>query len=647
MRLLKVGLWGYRRFEAADDMDVGGDVVAIVGPNEAGKTSFLDALLHLNAEGEFGRSEFTRNAVANKGEACVRALFALDDGDKDALADLPEAADVRRFTVFKRESGSIAGKPEPLPQRDLGPRRKALSLGKQVERQAWTQEEEQEDVRDALHAALDMLDAEAQTLEPEWIEPLTALRELLLSKEDLPPRPRKLAERLEELEQHESAPHPTEETARRLLARRPQFVKFEPEDRDLASSHNISEGPSKALQNLARLARLDLDALRRAEEGQDHATRAELINAANDELKRVFYETWNQTKIAVELYADAGVLHVFATNKPPRLIDIEQRSAGLRQFVALIAFVESQQLDRKPVLLVDEAEAHLHYDAQADLVNVFAEQDAVDKVVYTTHSAGCLPQDLGSGVRMIEATGKADEPQEEWDRSRVRNYFWTGRDKHGFSPLFIGMGATTFAFAAARCALVGEGITDAMLLPTLFREAADLRTLTFQVAPGLSETSKESVRELDLIAARVAYLVDGDEGGLQLRQDLLDAGVPETRIVVLTDADEPLTVEHLVKPKVLLRAANAELDTWHGVTMPEAALSTEHAWKSIKDWCKNQTNANGEPLELGKRAVAHQLLEFRHDDTLVDSRRRSLVKRVHRRTEEILQTPLTATTRSE
>jgi predicted ATP-dependent endonuclease of OLD family len=54
-----------------------------------------------------------------------------------------------------------------------------------------------------------------------------------------------------------------------------------------------------------------------------------------------------------------------------------------------------------PILLLDEIETHLHYDAQADLAQMLAKQEIVAKVIYTTHSMGCLPEDLGTGVRFI------------------------------------------------------------------------------------------------------------------------------------------------------------------------------------------------------------------------------------------------------
>jgi predicted ATP-dependent endonuclease of OLD family len=64
MDLIWVEIQGYKRFEEPAKMNLEGRLVALTGPNEAGKSSFLFAIRHLNTAEAFvntgGVREFTR-----------------------------------------------------------------------------------------------------------------------------------------------------------------------------------------------------------------------------------------------------------------------------------------------------------------------------------------------------------------------------------------------------------------------------------------------------------------------------------------------------------------------------------------------------------------------------------------------------------
>lgn len=228
-----------------------------------------------------------------------------------------------------------------------------------------------------------------------------------------------------------------------------------------------------------------------------------------------------------------------------------ERSDGLKAFVALVGFLHDLPDATPPILLIDEAETHLHLDAQADLVQLLQDRVQATQVFYTTHSPGCLPPDLGRGLRFVEP-----EAQTDYHTSRISHNFWDSKYP-GFSAVLFRMGAAAFAFSAVRNAVLAEGPADMILLPTLLRLASGEDTLQFQVAPRLNDIDEGEVRRRD-VAANVAYLVDGDKGGRDKKKYLKRRhDVPNELIVTHPPG---FAVEDYVQPQQLLQIVNELMD---------------------------------------------------------------------------------------
>lgn len=79
MRLVKLRLTDFRRFAGEQSLDLNESVIALVGPNEAGKSSILSAI------GSVGRKEApspTDTTRGLAGPATIAALFVLDPDDR-------------------------------------------------------------------------------------------------------------------------------------------------------------------------------------------------------------------------------------------------------------------------------------------------------------------------------------------------------------------------------------------------------------------------------------------------------------------------------------------------------------------------------------------------------------------------------------
>ena len=91
VRLIGFTLSGYRRFLHASSVKLHADMIAFIGPNEAGKSSLLRAMTHLNHDGEFERDEKTRRHDV---ETSLTWHFELSPQDLALISHVAEAQDV-------------------------------------------------------------------------------------------------------------------------------------------------------------------------------------------------------------------------------------------------------------------------------------------------------------------------------------------------------------------------------------------------------------------------------------------------------------------------------------------------------------------------------------------------------------------------
>lgn len=628
MRLMSITLEGYKRFQQRTEVDVAGSVVALVGPNEAGKSSILQAMLSLDKSEAFTLREKTRNW---QGETSIRVGYIVDEDDRDAMGHVPGGTKVRWWTLRKQNNGTYTFQLHPQPPgRDLSPRhayarilRKFANEESLIEFNA-IDGANVETLYDATVAALEtdnetLSDVEIRQISqfvnalitlPVWNAADTdeeVLDEEASSESDEDAEDAissAFREFLDELDDYDEGPAPNLEAGRLLLGRRPRFTLFSPEDRDLRTTYDLAEDredlPS-ALYNLAKLAELDLEKLFEASARNDPGMRASLIERANARLKAVFSRSWDQSEVTVRVEIQSSVLEILVSIPGGDFTTIEERSAGLLTFVALRAFLAQQDFDVPPILLVDEAEMHLHYDAQANLIDLFSEQSLAGKIIYTTHSAGCLPRDLGNGIRAVT-------PDLRSERSSVKNSIWSGNEA-GFTPLIFGMGATTFAFLPARNVLITEGVTDAMLLPTLLREALGTDLLPFQIAPGLAAVGPTQLLGLGSEGGSVLFLTDGDDEGREHQKRLAASGISKKAIFGLDSAiGNGISLEDLIDKACYVEAVNEVLEDFQSSSLP-VLYSTKNVPQSgravaVETWCR-QKHLN----PPGKVAVAQRLLD--------------------------------------
>src|SRR6185295_17026908 len=443
-----------------------------------------------------------------------------------------------------------------------------------------------------------------------------------------------LARQLDALVEHESAVNPHREARRRLLERTPEFVPFDDRARVLEAEYDLATVAADAplaLTNLAALAGLDLAELHTAVDSGLTGRAQTLSDAANEQLRREF-EAWNQKPpIQVKFAYTDTVLRIHVRSGSGELMKINERSEGLRQFVALVALIGGAHRAIKPVLMIDEAERHLHLDAQADLMQILAEQTAAEQIIYTTHSPGCLPENIGSSVRVLAGVGEATE-------STIRNHFWS--ENAGLGPMLLAMGAASLAFVPLRSAAIVEGGSDLVLLGDLILEAIDEDFLGYQIVPGSSNLRPAQIAGLDLQGKETVWIYDGDgHGEEQFKVLTEDHNIPEERVLLRKDDEgNPLDLEDLINPKTYIAAINAYLrDVEAEQTFTEDDLPDETCKRhtTLEAWCDgNEIKAPSKP------AIANKVLDLvedeDHPDALLDEKYKEVLASLHGKTQVAL-----------
>ncbi|ROR83232.1 AAA domain-containing protein, putative AbiEii toxin, Type IV TA system [Plantibacter flavus] len=648
MRCIRIEFHGFKRL-ADTSCNTDGKLIAFLGPNEAGKSSVLEGLDWLtNAELALPSRLRNRSLSATAAtDAIVRATFALTDEDREAIGHLPFTNQALRFIVARYADGGLRTGIGPKLLRERGP---FDEVRDELERRPDLSDD---DLPPAATAGLALVSSLVEDPDGDWSEEndgnfdalVDWLREPVVDDVDddepqpgesgLDPDDLRLAELLVRMKGILQVEHPSRSASRILETRAPDFALFTEADRTLQDSYDLADSgirdaPPQALANLLGVAGLDLNRLWEQITEADSGAAFTTERRANERLQAALGPKWRQESIDVQFKVDGSLLRILiveagegGANTP-----INERSDGLRMFVALVAFLAWHSFEVPPILLIDEAETHLHYDAQADLLEVLAADVDATQVFYTTHSPGCLPRDLGTGVRLVSPrNGRRDA-------SELRNDFWTN-ERPGFTPLLFAMGAGAAAFSAFRRAVLAEGPADMILLPSLIRLATGASDLSYQVAPGLANY-RGSGLELEETAARVVYLVDGDTGGAKHANWLKEIGIPEGRIFELRSG---WATEDYVHPDRYLEVINALISS--NANLGPVALEDldreQPISKAVADWCK----AAGVKAP-GKTTVASVLIGDQDTLRLSEGAKEALVELHEQMQNALTADPLTS-----
>jgi predicted ATP-dependent endonuclease of OLD family len=603
MKLAYCKIEGFKRFEKTT-VNLDRNLIAFVGPNEAGKSSFFEVLASTENDEPFSLKQLSRDNEYDDDHDVIELAYSIESDDLIKLKQFNGVGEPKFYQRFKSVDGSISYLFSSQITRNKELRNEVISKLEKFKSLVYFKSRLEKHVLEEADYSLDesevtMLD-EFNRIEQDLAESSDNLGKLSLSdlaefnkslglfintlSDNKTKKANELKSIINELVSFESKKNPEILFEEYLSAKRQKIIFFDKENRELKETYNYDEisDPPPALNNILSVAEIDNETLIEAFDETNSGVQESIIEDGNENLKKKYNQYWNQADVYPRLKLENNGIRILL-----RFVnsynDLSDRSDGLKQFIALLAFALNNDKHNDLILLIDEAEIHLHYAAQADIVQLFERQKIVNSIFYSTHSAGCLPSDLGTGIRAVQPI--RDKENKETTISEIRNSIWS--NSAGFSPILLAMGANIIAFSMARKALIAEGPSETILLPRLLRESSDNSELEFQIAPGLASISVDKCKDLDLEASRVAFIVDGDEGGKKIKKKLTDAKYKSSQIISLP---KDHVLEDFIDKEVLLNATNSIIEKFQtkSLVLVASSISTTNSIKFLEDECIKQ-----------------------------------------------------------
>ena len=582
MLLKRIRIQLFRNFVEPQEIDIEGDVTALVGKNESGKTTVLQALHRLKQanlqDSKFDLvTEYPRWRLSSDRKAepdlerkirPIEAWFALDEADIGAVAEsLPARPPASTSCYVARTYANTTVVSLECPLKDVitaaiaeaavdTQDAKALLAAGSADAAKLAAKDASKTLRDGGEAT------RAKTLSAF---PAALDRYSCLIGEPLSPEQRA-----------------------DLLKRVPGFFYFSEYDllpgehdlHDLArkiSSSVSLEPDEESVQALLSFANTTPEEFL----GDDYnARKAELQASALGLTKKVF-DYWRQNQdLEVEFDTELEEVGKGPNGAPDfhRILKIlmrdlrhggistnfETRSAGFRWFFSfLAAFSRFQESPEPIVVLLDEPGTSLHGEAQKDFLRFINKELAVSKqVLYTTHSQYMVDPARYEKLRAVEDRSTRQNP----DLGVVVTNVDVSADADTLLPVqaALGYSISQHLFLGAGWHLTVEGGSDFIYIQRLseYLEAQGRTGLDprFSVIPLGSASHTPAFVALFAKHLDVSVLLDGDRQGRDAQRVCQQAEkglLPEQRIVVIGDVPGLLVakpdIEDLFDPEDYLR----------------------------------------------------------------------------------------------
>ena len=476
MKLKKVKIHKYKSFSNEQEFNVENDITVLVGMNESGKTSVLEAIaktnyfqddesFEFNTTHDYPRKEKKKMDKTGKIPEAVTCTYEIDD---ETLKDIENDCGK---DVFTEKVFSITSKYDNK-RTIIGI---SANIALFIKYQVGQLTELPNDLKEELENIKDLDDL--QQIEEKYSNQSSEEENEESNQEKYLSSISELENKLKKyFENKHKWSNPIEEYIYREHIK-PEIPKFLYYDEYFAlparisieklQDDNLTESESKTAKALFELADIDIEKLIQSNDFEEF--KAEL-EATSLSISNELFEYW-QTNKNLEIIFDIDkqedndneiiehILDVRVKNKGVSL-SLKNRSKGFNWFFSFLVWFKKIQEDEDSnyVLLLDEPGLNLHASAQADLLRFLEDLKKDYQIIYTTHSPFMIFSDKLSRVRTVLET----------DKSSIISDSIQEKDPNTLFPLQAALGydIAQNLFISKKNLLV-EGVSDLIILTKL------------------------------------------------------------------------------------------------------------------------------------------------------------------------------------
>jgi len=410
MKLKKITIHKYKSFETEQKFDLEDDITILVGMNESGKTSALEAIaktryfqddksFKFNSTHDYPRKDKKRMEKNGENPEAITCVYEIDNELKQTIEEEMGKG------VLKSTSFSVTTKYD-------NSRTISISI----------------DAKKFIEYKTKELGISSETLNEKLLK--------VKNKEDLETVQKEYTEEskvagiksfIKYFENKNNWEDPIGEYIYRVLVapKIPKFLYYD-EYYSLPSrisieklqKQNLEETEYKTAKALFELADINIDDIVKATSFEDFIAELEATEAKISEELFKYWQTNKNLNITFQIdkkeqansYGNHIVEHILdirVKNKGVSL-SLKNRSKGFNWFFSFLVWFKKIQEDQNSnyILLLDEPGLNLHAAAQADLLRFLEDLSQNYQIVYTTHSPFMITSDKLQRVRTILETEK-------------------------------------------------------------------------------------------------------------------------------------------------------------------------------------------------------------------------------------------------